>query len=160
MARAGTAAVRQVLAWWAALVVLYLMFISTISVLECLVGMAGAALVALAARQVALAAGGRPGPKGRLGPAVRAFPAAVCADTGQLVSAVVRSLLRRPDEGAFHTLTLRDDAGAAWACAVLSATPGSYVVDVRRESGERLIQVHTLGDPNRLERTLTRGGRR
>ncbi|MEU6172495.1 Na+/H+ antiporter subunit E [Streptantibioticus parmotrematis] len=160
MARAGAAAVREVLAWWVALVVLYLMFISTISVLECVVGVAGAALVALVARQVRLAAGGRPGAKGRLGPALRAFPAAVCTDTGQLASAIARSLLRRPDEGAFHTLRLRDDAGPAWACALLSATPGAYVVDVRHESGERLIQVHTLGDPNRLERALTHGGRR
>jgi hypothetical protein len=75
----------------------------------------------------------------------------------------VRVLRGRPAEGSLQRLTLKSGTGAAWACGVLSSTPGAYVVDVPREKGTegRVIVAHVLtGDRTRLERLLTSGGRR
>ncbi|MEU2054865.1 hypothetical protein [Streptomyces bungoensis] len=49
--RAALLAVGELLAWWAGLVVLWLMLISTVCTLEWVVGAAAAAVGALAARE-------------------------------------------------------------------------------------------------------------
>lgn len=165
MRRSWSAVIGEVAGWWIVLIALYLVFISTVTLLEFAVGAAGALLAAVAARAVRVAADGGTGARGVWVAALAAWPGAVLTDTVRLAVATARCLRGRPIEGGFRTVRLTSGTGAAWAAAVLSATPGAYVVDVDRappENGEGdLLTVHVLpGEPTRLERVLTTGGRR
>ena len=155
-------AVVNIAAWWAVLFVLNLMFISTVSVLELAVGAGAAALTAVAALAVGSASrtgGNLGGPWAR---ALLAWPGTVVTDTGRLAAAAVRGVLGRKVRSRFHEVELKAGTGSAWACAVLSATPGAYVVDVKRGaagSGDALT-IHVLGDSTTaLEGVLTGGER-
>ncbi|MEV0186191.1 hypothetical protein AB0I54_44245 [Streptomyces sp. NPDC050625] len=163
MRRSWRAAWGEVLVWWAVLVVVELMFISSVSVLELVVAAGGAAIGAVAARAVHTASGAGLGGTARWGAALLAWPGAVFTDMAGLCAVTVRVLRGRPAEGSLQRLTLKSGTGAAWACGVLSSTPGAYVVDVPRGKGTegRVIVAHVLtGDRTRLERLLTSGGRR
>ncbi|WEP00521.1 hypothetical protein A6P39_038810 [Streptomyces sp. FXJ1.172] len=163
--RQTTAAVGEVLAWWAVLVVVNLMFISSVSVLELVVAAGGAALTALAARAVHTASRARLGGTRNWGAAALAWPGAVLADLARLCAVTARVLAGRPAEGSLRTVTLARGTGAAWAGALLSSTPGAYVVDVpgRQDGGNapRTAVAHFLtADRTRLEDVLTEGRRR
>ncbi|MCF3179752.1 hypothetical protein IPZ70_07340 [Streptomyces polychromogenes] len=155
---AAAAAAAELLGWWAAGLVLQVLFISTLSWPELAVAAAGAALAAVAARAVRRAAGARTGGRARLLTALLLFPGALLTDTGRLAAATARVLRGRRVTGRFHTVRLRPGSGAAWVCGLLSATPGLYVVDLRPPGATALA--HTLpGRPTALERALTGGGR-
>lgn len=165
MRRSWPAAVGEVTGWWIVLTALYLVFISTVTPLEFAVGAAGAALAAVAARATRLAADGGTGARGGWMAALVAWPGAVLTDTVRLAAATARCLRGRPIEGGLRTVRVEPGTGTAWAAAVLSATPGAYVVDVdRAPAGDAegdLLTVHVLpGEPTTLERVLTAGGRR
>ncbi|MFF7983186.1 hypothetical protein ACFZDK_29405 [Streptomyces sp. NPDC007901] len=165
--RKALTAFGEVLAWWAVLVVLDILFISTVSALELVVAAGGAVIAAIAARAVRTASGARLGGTRRWGTAVSAWPGAVLTDLVGLWRLTARALRGRASEGSLKTMTLAPGTGAAWACALLSATPGAYVVDVRGTRGEapasreREVVAHVLTDDRtRLEDVLTEGPRR
>lgn len=160
-----TVAVGEVLAWWAVLVVVNLMFISSVSPLELVVIAGGALIAAVAARAVHTASEAGLGGTRGWGPAALAWPGAVVGDLVRLCSVTVRALAGRPAGGALKTVTLASDTGAAWACALLSSTPGAYVVDVpaphQKGKTPRTAVAHFLSeDRTRLEDVLTQGQRR
>ncbi|MFF3821574.1 hypothetical protein ACFYYD_34240 [Streptomyces bluensis] len=153
----------EVLAWWAVLVVVTLMFISSISALEVVVAAAGAMIAAVAARGVHSASGAGMGGARRWGAAFLAWPGAVLADLGRLCVVTVRALRGRSPEGALKTVTLEPGTGAAWACGVLSSTASTYVVDVSggKTEGVQTVVVHVMDRGlSRLDRVLTVGPRR
>jgi multisubunit Na+/H+ antiporter MnhE subunit len=163
--RAWASAFGDVLAWWVVLVALYLVFVSTVTLLEFAVGAAGAVLAACGAHALHRASRTSPASgsgRARLAQALLSWPGSLLADTGRLTAASVRSLplsRRRPVSGGFEMLELHRGTRAAWACAVLSATPGAYVADVATQGD--VIMVHVLpGPPSAVERAVTRGGRR
>ncbi|KQV17482.1 MULTISPECIES: hypothetical protein [unclassified Kitasatospora] len=153
-------AAAETLLWWGVLMALNTVLISTVSTLEAAVGAGLALLGAAGARAMRRAADASPGGLGRLGPALWAWPWTLLADTGRLAAVVLRPGRRG---GGFREIELPAGTGPAWAGALLSATPGAYVVDVRpaaRPDGPRRMTVHALtDDAGALERALTGGGR-
>ncbi|MGW2824113.1 hypothetical protein ACWC24_24415 [Streptomyces sp. NPDC001443] len=157
------AALGEVLAWWAVLVVVDILFVSTVTPLEIAVAAGGALLAAIAARAVRTASGARLGGTRRWAAATLAWPGAVLADLGRLCRVTVLALRGRSPEGGLRTMTLAPGSGAAWACALLSSTPGAYIVDVHGNGarGTRTAVAHFLTDDRtRLEDVLTEGPRR
>ncbi|MFJ5033814.1 hypothetical protein ACIQB5_38415 [Streptomyces sp. NPDC088560] len=153
----------EVLVWWAVLVVVDLMFITPVTALELLVAAGGAAIAAVAARAVRTASGAGLGGTRRWASAALMWPAAVLGDLGRLCGVTARAVRGRSPEGSLKTLSLRSGTGAAWACAVLSATPGAYVVDVQgqeMQGGQRAVAHFLTEDRTRLEDVLTEGRRR
>jgi hypothetical protein len=156
----------EVLAWWLVLAVVDVLFISTVSALELVVAAGGAVIAAVAARAVRTASGARLGGTRRWGAAALAWPGAVLSDLVRLWWATARALGGRSSEGSLQTMTLSSGTGAAWACALLSATPGAYVVDVRGTRGaapaaQTDVVAHFLTDDRtHLEDVLTEGMRR
>ncbi|MET8545429.1 hypothetical protein ABZW03_33050 [Kitasatospora sp. NPDC004799] len=139
----------ELLLWWGLLLLLNIVLISAVTPLEVAVGGGVALLAALGALAVRRASGAAPGGAARLAPALRAFPRTLLADTGRLALAVVSPGHRR---SGFRAVRLAPGTGPAWAAALLSATPGAYVVDV---DGQGLL-VHALGhEPSALEGALT-----
>jgi multisubunit Na+/H+ antiporter MnhE subunit len=132
MARGTAATAVNVLAWWALLLVLYLVLISTVSALELMVGAGFALLGAVTAEAVRRAEHPRPRAGRRLAAAAAAFPGTLLRETGQLALAVLRTLLRRGDPGVLVTIRTAPEVDAALAAALLSASPGACVIDIRR----------------------------
>ncbi|MFF2950426.1 Na+/H+ antiporter subunit E [Kitasatospora sp. NPDC057965] len=141
----------ELLLWWGVLLVLYTVLISTVSPLELAVGGGLALLAAFGAIAVRRVSGAAPGGPDRLAAAIRSFPGTLLADTGRLALAVLSPGHRR---SAFRTVRLAPGTGPAWAAALLSSTPGAYVVDI---DGQCLL-VHALGpEASSLESALTGG---
>ncbi|MDI5962579.1 hypothetical protein [Streptantibioticus silvisoli] len=134
--RSLAAAAGEVAAWWLVLTALYLVLISDVTPLEFAVGAAGAVLAAVAARLARTAAEAGTGGGGRALAAALHWPAALLTDTARLAAVTAGVLCGRPAPGRFRVLRLRPGTGAAWAGALLSATPGAYVVDVGRYGEE------------------------
>jgi len=141
----------EVTGWLLVLLALYVVLIGPVTVLEVVVGAAGALLAGIAAHTVRKAAGAAPGGARYVARAVRAWPGAVLSETWQLAVAAVGG---RAHRGGLHTLRLPEGVGAGWATAMLSATPGTVVVDVD-DNGERAVTVHRLGGgASAMERAL------
>lgn len=170
MRRAWPATIGDVLVWWVVLIALYFVFISSVTVLECVVGAVGAALAAVGAHGVRSATSGGRGGRAGLPRALLAWPGTLVADLARLVVVTLRGTFQHGSaSGDFRTVVLRPGVGAGWAGALLSATPGAYVVEVRpqgagREDGPpgttrgEVLTVHVLtGSASVLERALTRG---
>ncbi|WP_369185453.1 Na+/H+ antiporter subunit E [Streptomyces sp. Y1] len=144
----------ELLLWWGLLLLLNTVFISSVTPLEVAVGGGVALLGALGAGAVRRAAGAAPGGPARLAQALWAFPWTLLADTGRLALLVLSPARRR--EAGFRTVRLRPGTGAAWAAALLSSTPGTYVVAT--EDG--VLTVHaTSSRVSLLESALTGGAR-
>ncbi|WP_372351690.1 hypothetical protein [Streptomyces sp. KL116D] len=110
-----------------------------------------AVLAGVAARAARRAGGARIGGGARWAGAVVAWPGTLVTDTARLVAAVVRTLRGRPVEGTFRTVRLAPGVGNAWACVLLSASPGACVVG----GDDREVRTHVLVDePSALERAL------
>ncbi|MFD8810890.1 hypothetical protein ACFV23_05215 [Streptomyces sp. NPDC059627] len=156
----------EVLAWWVVLTVLDILFVSTVSALELTVAAAGAVPAAVAARAVHTASGARLGGTRRWAAAVLAWPGAVLGDLIRLWWATGRALGGRSSCGSLQTMTLASGTGAGWASALLSSTPGAYVVDVPGTRGaapasRTVVVAHFLTDDRTsLEDVLTEGVRR
>ncbi|MQS16868.1 hypothetical protein F7Q99_32950 [Streptomyces kaniharaensis] len=145
----------ELLLWWGLLLLLNTVLISSATPLEMAVGGGVALLAAVGAVAVRRASGATPGGPARLAQALRTFPWTLLADTGRLTLAVLSPRHRRGS--GFRTVQLAADTGAAWAGALLSSTPGAYVVSA--EDGT--LTVHALGggEISSLERALTDGTR-
>jgi hypothetical protein len=153
----GTSHAVGVLAvWWVLLLLLYLVLISSISLLEWAVGGSAAAVGAVAALAVRRAVGQRAGGFAHATAACATWPTTLLRETGRLTRLTVRSLVGRPARGSLRTVELRPGVSGAWAAALLSATPGTCVVDASRppaeETGDRrgapaLLTLHALTGP-------------
>ena len=139
------------LTWWVALYAIYLGAISTISATEIVVGAAAAAagaVAAVAARHALLTADndGSYRPRARwLAP----LPAQVIRDLARLT--------RRRVHGEYGDIALPPDDRAAaqrgLAALVISAPPGTYVVEV--DPDDDVLLVHRIGrEPSALERKI------
>ncbi len=156
MAGGGLArSVAECVSWWAALVVLYLMFIQSIEPLELVVGCGSAALLApcaVAGRKAAGVPVQWPS-RGWWRPAL-AWPRQLVADTGAVAALAWRGLRRRPADSEFRDVRLDCGLPAPYAALLLSATPGAYVI----AADERTMRLHGLGRaPSPLERALAGG---
>lgn len=155
--------VLEVLVWWALLVGVYAVLVTTVSPgeLAVAVGAGGVASVAAVLSRRAERAAYRP----RLGWLrwVLPLPLAVVTDTARLAGHLWRGLvLRRDEPGRSEWVPLPPAEGAvgsarrALAAIVLSATPASYVAEVRAgEGGPDAFLVHRLGAAGALERAVT-----
>ncbi|MFE5588357.1 hypothetical protein [Kitasatospora sp. NPDC056531] len=145
----------ELLLWWGVLLLLNTVLISSVTPLEMAVGGGIALLAAVGAVAVRHASGAAPGGPTRLAQALWTFPWTLLADTGRLALAV---LSPRHQRGGFRTVRLAPGAGPAWAAALLSATPGAYIVDVAdaKKGAAGSLTVHALGcEVSALERALT-----
>jgi multisubunit Na+/H+ antiporter MnhE subunit len=149
--------VGELVGWWVLLFLLYLVLISTLSPLELVVGAAASGLSAVAAWAIHRAVRPEVGPVGHWTAALWALPGTLLRETVQLACLTRAALRGRPAQGRFATVRLRPGVGAAWACALLSGTPGSCVLDVDEQPGAAtVLRVHSLFGPrSRLETVLT-----
>ncbi|WP_371614330.1 hypothetical protein [Streptomyces sp. NBC_00454] len=154
-------AVTESAVWWVLLMALNTVLIREVTALEMVVGAAAALLGAVGARTVRRASGASFGGPAHLALSLWVWPGALLADTLRLARAVLRP---RRFRGGFRVIELPAGTGPAWACALLSATPGLYVVHVDPDSGRsgpRRLTVHAVTDEvGSLERALVSGGRR
>ncbi|MEV3926044.1 hypothetical protein [Actinomadura coerulea] len=149
------------LAWWTALLAVYLALVSTISLTEITLGAltaAAGAAAAVAARRALLitgttrAAGGadRPAAAGRLLPPLARLPAQIVADTARIT-------LRGASGGDWTALACPPGpAGRGAATLLMSTSPGTYVGGTDPERA--LLRVHRLTGPSPFERSLRRAG--
>lgn len=163
MRRSWAVAGADVLAWWVVLTALYVVLISDVTPLELAVGGGGAIPAAYAAHALR-GSGGTPGGRARAARALLAWPGTLLVDTARLTVLTLRGAVRPGTvKGRFRTVELGPDTHPGWASALLSAAPGTYVVDVRprsgggRDRGPTLL-VHALPGPaSAVERALTGG---
>jgi hypothetical protein len=149
------------LVWWILLQVLYLGSLSTGDLAEVLVAAvvaAGCAVLAVAARR---SSGGVWKLPAEVVRSLVVVPAAVVADAARLLATLARPLRLRhsPGEVERRPLTPEPDAVAAGRVAVggtlLSATPGSYVID--EDPGRRLVTHVQVDGPPQLADRITAG---
>lgn len=150
-------AAAEVITWWALLVGVWVTTLSGVTTSDMVAATAGGLLAALAARWTRRAAGGRwrmrPGWLGWLA----VLPVAVVADAARLAGVAARHLVIRagdePGEGVGRLSRVPLPAGEdgptgagrrAAATLAVSATPGTFVVDVDEDAGE--LVVHRLVD--------------
>jgi multisubunit Na+/H+ antiporter MnhE subunit len=153
----GLRLVGELIGWWVLLFLLYLVFISTLSSLELIVGAAASAVAGVGAWAIHWAVRPDVGPAGHWMAAVWAWPGTLLTETVQLARLTLVGVRGRPPQGRFATVRLRAGVGTAWACALLSGTPGSCVVAVDGKPGAApVLRVHSLFDSrSRLESVLT-----
>lgn len=151
----------EIAVWWAFLVLVWIATLNTFSWQEVLV----AAVLAVPCAVAAAAGRAAAGVRWRVPVAMRrwllALPAAVAHDVVAVLALGVRSRTRE-DEDTFRAVRLpseHDDARLAGreavSTAILSATPGSVVVDANGEHDELLVHTLPIGR-TRLERELSR----
>ncbi|MBY8882752.1 Na+/H+ antiporter subunit E [Actinacidiphila acidipaludis] len=157
----GLATAVSLLAWWACLFVLYLMLISSVTAAELVLGAGGALLGAVAAEALRRVEEPRVGGVRALLGAVAAFPLTLLREIGTLTAAVVRELRGAGDSGRIVRLGLEPGASAALTAALLSASPGACVIDIRdlgpgqEPRGGTELTLHVLGpEISRVERAL------
>lgn len=152
------------LAWWTALLAVYLALVSAISPTEVAVGAlaaAAGAAAAVASRRALLTAGAaRPpedrGPSRRPVPPVRFLPP-LARMPGQIVADTARVTLRGASGGRWTTLAAPPGrAGRGAATLLMSTSPGTYAGGADPERG--LLRVHRLTGPSPFERSLRRAG--
>jgi multisubunit Na+/H+ antiporter MnhE subunit len=155
----------EVVAWTVALTALWAATLTTVDPVELVVAaVCGLACGVLASTtRTSLRVSLRPRARW-LGWLLR-LPIAVLADLGRLTVAVGRSVRHGTPLGVVRTLALPAEAPGvartrrAVGSLVISATPGSYVLDVVDEptSSASTLSVHALTeDPSALERSVTR----
>lgn len=150
-----------VLAWSVLLLALYAVLISAVSPLEWAVGGGLAVLGGCAAEAVRRAERPAVHADRRTAAALAALPATLLLETAELAAAVARALRHRERVAADAPVGVRLPAGTdtALAAVLLSATPGSCVVDIpdRQPDGEqRELLVHLLGVPDRAPSAVER----
>jgi multisubunit Na+/H+ antiporter MnhE subunit len=141
----------ELIVWWAAATGLWLLTLSSTSLPEVLVALGCAlpcAVLTVAARRAVR--GSWPVQPGWLR-WLLPLPAAVLADTARVLARGAGVLVgRRPASGELRTVRLPRDRPAgrwrtrqAWAAVLVTAAPGTLVVDVDEGSGD--LRVHALG---------------
>jgi multisubunit Na+/H+ antiporter MnhE subunit len=151
----------EIAAWWAFLVGVWLLTLNTFSVAELLTAAVLAAPCALAARAARRAVGLRWDIRPGWSRWLLALPTAVAHDTAALLALSLRRRSREDDD-EFRTVALpaeptepRRTGREAVSTAILSATPGSVVVDAADEHDALLVHALPIGR-TKLERELRR----
>ncbi len=153
----------ETLAWTLVAWGLWLVSLSAVGTPDLLVGGLCALACGAAAAGVRRLVGQHWRPEASLARPLLALPAAVVLDACGALAAPWRRdrgapAVRREHLPGAAGPTARSAARRAVVAAVVSATPASVVLDVRRDSGE--ITVHTVRAPGRplLDRYLGQGG--
>ncbi|WP_158674644.1 Na+/H+ antiporter subunit E [Streptomyces hoynatensis] len=135
-----------VLVWAGLLFLAYWVLIGPVSALELLVGAGGALLAGGAVEGMRRAERQPWGGAERLGAAVAAFPVTLLRETWQLALAVLAALRGRRAAGRVVRVRLAPGVGPSWAAALLSASPGSCVLDIAGDGQGRgcELTVHVL----------------
>lgn len=147
-------ALAEVLFWWAACVGLWLLTLSSVSLSETLVatgcGLACAVMAVVARRAVRGSWPVQPAWIRWLLP----LPAAIAADTARVLARAAGVLVGRVPSGRFRSVRLpRDPSAPRWrtrqaaATVLVTAPPGTVVVDVDEESGEMRLHDLAAGAP-------------
>jgi len=134
-------------AWWAALVLLWQLFVNTFATPEVLVGLVAAAIAATAAEIVRGQGLVHFRPRARWLLRARKLPLAVIIDCRVVMGALWRRLARlEPVTGAFTAVPFSsggDDAEAAARRALyvmaISLTPNTFVIGIDRENDVMLV---------------------
>ncbi|WP_433781291.1 Na+/H+ antiporter subunit E [Actinomycetospora sp. CA-101289] len=149
-------AVGEVVAWSVVLVGVWTATLTVATGGDVLVGVLCAVPVGIVARLARRALGPPVRPPAEALRWLALLPAAVVGDLFRLPPAVLRAAGRAPGgTGEFRDVPVvrPDSARATWAAWILSASPGSYAVDV----DDRRLRVHALSDrPSHLERAVSR----
>jgi multisubunit Na+/H+ antiporter MnhE subunit len=149
----------EVALWWAACVGTWLLTLSSVNTAELVAAVAAGlpcAVVAVLARR---AVRGPLSPRAAWLHWLLPVPVAVLADSARVLAVAAGALVgRRIPEGDLRRVTLpRDRSAGAWqnrqaaAVILVSASPGSVVLDVDVDSGEALVHVLTTGRPDVLK---------
>jgi multisubunit Na+/H+ antiporter MnhE subunit len=151
----------EITAWWAFLVVVWIASLNTISVAEVVTAAVLAVPCAIAARAGRRAAKLDWRLSARWSRWLLALPGAVVHDTGAVLLLAIRPRTREDDD-EFRALELPDEPDSARqtgreavATAVVSATPGSVVVDAQNEHRKLLVHGLPIGR-TRLEQEVRR----
>ena len=151
----------EITAWWVALVGVWLTTLNTYSVAELITAAVLAVPCAVAARAGRRAAGLRWRVDLRWSRWLPALPSAIGHDTVAALSLGLRRRTRERDD-EFRALPLpveRDDAARtgreALTTAIVSAAPGTVVLDANEEHDELLVHALPTGG-TRLERKVSR----
>ncbi|HEX4722045.1 MAG TPA: Na+/H+ antiporter subunit E [Pseudonocardiaceae bacterium] len=151
----------EIAGWWAFLVVVWIATLNTLSTQEVVTAAVLAVPCAIAARAARRAAELRWTIAPRWGRWVLALPPAIAHDTVAVLRLAMRRRTSESDD-EFRVLKLpaeRDDGRRtgreAVTTAVLSATPGSVVVNAGDDHDELLVHAMPVGR-TRLERELRR----
>jgi multisubunit Na+/H+ antiporter MnhE subunit len=149
----------EVALWWAACVGTWLLTLSSVNTAELVAAVAAGlpcAVVAVLARR---AVRGPLSPRAAWLRWLLPVPVAVLADSVRVLAVAAGALVgRRIPEGDLRRVTLpRDRSAGAWqnrqaaAVILVSASPGSVVLDVDVDSGEALVHALTTGRPDVLK---------
>jgi multisubunit Na+/H+ antiporter MnhE subunit len=149
----------EVALWWAACTGTWLLTLSSLSTAELIAAVAAGlpcAVVAVLARR---AVRGPLAPRAAWLRWLLPVPVAVLTDSARVLALAAGVLVgRRIPEGDLRTVVLpRDDSDDDWqnrqaaAVVLVSASPGSVVLDVDPDSGEVLVHDLAAGRPDLLE---------
>ncbi|HWG64980.1 MAG TPA: hypothetical protein VG253_25115 [Streptosporangiaceae bacterium] len=151
----------EVICWWAACTGIWLLTLSAVSVPELVTALACALPSALAARAGRHAMSARWQPRAQWVAWLIRLPASVTADTARLFGAACRWVVRPDGTGELRDVQLPHEAAPvagtrrALASLVLSATPGTLVVDTNPE--EDKLVIHSLvNGPPKLDEVVQR----
>lgn len=147
-------AAAELLWWWGACVGIWLLTLSSVTVPELTVATACGLPCALAARAARRAVGGAWLPRPGWVAWLVLLPGAVVADTGRLAAVLPRAARRRLDPGRLRDIPLPGSepdpvaaAHRALASLVVSASPGTVVVDSDPEEGRLMVHSFRSGWP-------------
>jgi multisubunit Na+/H+ antiporter MnhE subunit len=149
----------EVALWWAACVGTWLLTLSSVNTAELVAAVAAGlpcAVVAVLARR---AVRGPLSPRAAWLRWLLPVPVAVLADSARVLAVAAGALVgRRIPEGDLRRVTLpRDRSAGDWqnrqaaAVILVSASPGSVVLDVDVDSGEALVHALATGRPDVLK---------
>jgi multisubunit Na+/H+ antiporter MnhE subunit len=147
----------EVVAWWAVLTCTWMVTTTSLSRLELLVG----ATAALPCAVCAVLARHASGVRWSLDPRWVGWLAMLPVTMVEDLPRVARLLLPGPHPSELRELPMpaeepraRSVTRRALAALLVSATPGSYLVDSPQRRS--VLLVHAIGPPSRLERAVTR----
>lgn len=152
-------AIVEVLCWWAATVVVWVATVSSVGLAEIVFALSAGLACAIFARRLRLTLGFQFRPSRVWVRSIVVLPVALVADVGMCVRFIAGALAGQPRIGRTRRQQGRAGRSAdatAWRCAaglIVSATPGTLVLDEDPASGELLL--HNLWpSPIQLEKLV------
>ncbi len=133
-------------AWWAVLIVFWLLCVTSLAPPEIQVGLVAATLATAIALGVRATTTGLGRPRARWLLLLRPVPWGILHDTALVLGVLQRRVMQgeRP-RGAWHLVRVPvgdDQSGEAWRAFVITATsvaPNTYVIGIDREQGTALV---------------------
>ncbi|WP_308465203.1 Na+/H+ antiporter subunit E [Rathayibacter soli] len=152
-------AIIEVAGWWATVVVVWVVTVSSVGPAEIVCALSAGLACAIFARRLRLTFGFRFRPSRVWLRSIMLLPVALIADIGMCIRFIGGALLGRPQVGRTRRQWGRSGRSAdatAWRCAaglIVSATPGTLVLDADPGSGELLLHV-LWSSPIRMEKLI------